>query len=174
MSLLLALTFASMMDPVLKAGTRLEIRWDSQKVAGIDGRSMASRSEPYFYDTSLNHRCNISDWKGGLYCIPTNDHTPLGYYPTYTDSTCSTRMISVHNNPAPPVSEIYAHLEGEPYQGDTEITTTATSFFYKTTLGRCDSGSLASFGAGWRFFAAKPATPVFVPFTRSSSVEKAP
>ena len=163
------------MDPVVKSGSRIEVRFDAVKLTGTDGSESLSRSDPYFYDTTLNHRCEIYEWsRFGDRCVPTNDNQPISVYPAYTDSTCSTRMISIKDNPSATTAEVFGWLDRELYQADFEITTTATTFFMKDPLGRCTSGPLSSIGPTWRFFAAKIPALMFVPFTRTVSVVKAP
>lgn len=175
LAFLVAITFAPLMDPVVKSGTRIEVRFDAMKLTGGDGSEFLSRSDPYFFDKTLNHRCDIFEWsRFGDRCVPTNDNQPISVYPAYTDSTCSTRLISIKDNPSAAVAEVFGWLEGELYQADFEITTTATTFFMKDPLGRCNSAPLTSIGPTWRFFAAKTPGLMFVPFTRTKSVVTAP
>lgn len=153
----------SALDPVSHSGTRLELRIRTITLTALDGATYIQRSNPFFFDTTLGHACDLTDRGSGLECLPASDLTVDGNYPgtsglystgmsfpdpgfpfvwarqVFSDSSCTKRVAAMYDpsGSADP-TKLFVRIYGDPnvYEVGSDVTSVlgrGTHYYYTTS-----------------------------------------
>jgi hypothetical protein len=184
------------LDPIAHSGSQIEIRTDFLTGTFDDGSVYTTRSGAYFYDTVINHECEmfaVSDIGGK--CLPTSDATIDGIYPgnrnppmlnpgsyfdfgyhVFSDSRC-TQMVATFLDPKhiADATKFYTREYGKTdiYELGRELLPSAVLYYTQTPSATCMPNPFKP-GRLFRLFevVSSSITPVPYLFTRGISVLK--
>jgi len=180
------------LDPIVSSGSRIQTRVKTTTYTTIDGATYTYRGNVYFYDTVLDHRCEIIEAGAALgwRCLPTADATIDGAYPgnpditvgspgfifasithAYSDSSCSHLVAALYDPTKTAVpSKTYARISGDTLVYGMAREVTPWTLYFKGGTGPCTSAGGAP-GSDWRLFEVTGPLTGFAGFAKSESVE---